>query len=483
VTDIAFSSAKRLAGLIRSGKIGCLELLDHFLGRVERHNPALNAIVVTDIPKARRRAREADRARAKREFWGPLHGVPMTVKDSFDMAGLPTTWGSPDYRDNIAAADSLAVKRLRAAGAVPFGKTNVPIWLADLQAFNDVYGRTKNPWNTALSPGGSSGGSTAALAAGLTGIEMGSDIAGSIRAPAHMCGVYGHKPTSGICPPLGHTLDGNLAPLDMLVIGPLGRSADDLALGLAAIAGPDEIDAAGIRLALPRPRKTALREFRVGVITGDATAPVAREISDMVQRLADFLAKRKVKVSTTARPAIDLEVAHRTFDVLLRSATSARQTDAELAANLAARQALDPADDGKRARRLRGLTLQHRDWLRLDETRHRMRWAWHEFFKDYDLLLCPQTCAAAFPHATGSTYEREIAIDGTAHPFMNHVFWAGYSGVAYLPATVAPMGFTSGGLPVGVQIIGPHYGDLTCIGFARLLEREYQGFVPPPGYE
>jgi amidase len=482
VTDIAFSSAKRLAALIRSGKIGCLELLDHFLARVERHNPELNAIVVTDIPKARRRAREADRTRARGEFWGPLHGVPMTVKDSFDMAGLPTTWGSPDYRANVAATDSLAVKRWRAAGAIPFGKTNVPIWLADLQAFNDIYGRTKNPWNTALTPGGSSGGSTAALAAGLTGIEMGSDIAGSIRAPATLCGVFGHKPTFGICPPHGHALDGNKAPLDMLVVGPLGRSADDLALGLAAMAGPDEIEATGLRLALPRPRKKKLHEYKVGVICDHPTAPVTRELGDMIQRLVEFLAKRKVKVSTTARPAIDLDHAHRTFDVLLRSATSARQTDAELAANVAARHALDPADDGKRARRLRGLTLAHRDWLRLDETRQRMRWAWHEFFKEYDFLLCPETCSLAFPHTSVPPYERDLIIDGATHPFMNHVFWAGYSGMAYLPATAAPIGFTPGGIPAGIQIVGPQYGDFGCIGFARLLEREYQGFVPPPNY-
>jgi amidase len=312
---------------------------------------------------------------------------------------------------------------------------------------------------------------------------MGSDIAGSIRAPAHLCGVFGHKPTFGICPPLGHTLDGNVAALDMLVVGPLARGADDLAIGLAAMAGPDEIEATGLRLSLPRPRKNELREFKVAVIVDDPTAPVAREMSDMIQRLVDFLAKRKVKVSTTARPKIDIETAHRTFDILLRSATSARQTDVELAANLAARQALDPKDDGKRARRLRGLTLVHHDWLRLDETRHRMRWAWHEFFQDYDLLLCPETCSFAFPHTMGLTYDRDITIDGVVYPFMNHVFWAGYSGMVYLPGTVAPMGFTSGGLPAGIQIVGPQYGDLTCIRFARLLEREYQAFVAPPGYE
>jgi amidase len=483
MTDIGYLPAKRLASLIRRGEIGCLELLDHYLARVERYNPKLNAIVVTDIPNARRRARAADRARAKGAWWGPLHGVPMTVKDSFDMAGLPTTWGAPAYRDNIAAKDSLAVRRWRDAGAILFGKTNVPIWLADSQAFNDIYGTTNNPWDLARAPGGSSGGSSAALAAGLTAIETGSDIASSIRNPAHICGLFGHKPTYGICPPHGHALDGNVAPLDILVIGPLARSADDLALGLSVLAGPDEIDAAGYRLALPPPRRKRLRDFKVAIVADDPVAPVARDVRALLERLAGFLRRQRVRVGDGARPDIDMTEIGRTFDVLLRAATSARQTDAELAANVERLGALAPGADTKRARMLRGVTLRHRDWLRLDETRHRMRWKWHEFFKEYDLLLCPAMCAAAMPHDRTPPYDREIVIDGKTYPFHNQVFWSGYSGVAYLPASVAPIGFTPAGLPVGVQIVGPQYGDRTCIEFARLLEREYQAFVPPPGYE
>ena len=213
MTDIALLPAKRLAGMIRSGKIGCLELLEHYLDRVERYNPALNAIIVTDIPKARRRARAADRARAKGELWGPLHGVPMTVKEAFDVAGQPTTWGVPDYANHIASANALSVDRWLDAGVVLFGKTNVPIWLADAQSFNAIYGTTNSPWNLGMSPGGSSGGSTAALAAGLTGIEMGSDIASSVRTPAALCGLFGHKPTFGICPTNGHAVNDNVAAL------------------------------------------------------------------------------------------------------------------------------------------------------------------------------------------------------------------------------------------------------------------------------
>ena len=218
--DTAFQSAASLAAGLRERRIGCLELLDHFIARVERFNPDLNAIVVFDFERARERAREADAALARGETWGPLHGLPMTVKDSYDVAGLPTTWGVPELRDNIATSNAVAVDRLLAAGAVIFGKTNIPFNLADFQSYNDIYGTTNNPWDLALVPGGSSGGAAAALAAGLTGLEAGSDIGGSIRNPAHYCGVYGHKPTWGVLPLRGHAKPGVLAPTDISVVGP-----------------------------------------------------------------------------------------------------------------------------------------------------------------------------------------------------------------------------------------------------------------------
>lgn len=483
MTDPALLPATRLASLVRRRKIGCLELLNHFLTRVERFNPALNAIIATDIPRARRRAREADRALDRGERWGPLHGVPMTVKDSFHVAGLPTTWGVPSQRNNIARADALPVKRLRGAGAIIFGKTNVPIWLADAQSFNDIHGTTRNPWDPERSPGGSSGGSGAALAAGLTGLEMGSDIAGSVRNPAAWCGLFAHKPTQGICPTDGHALGGNRAPLDMLVIGPLARSAGDLSLLLSVIAGPDEIDAAGLRLSLPRPRKKGLAEYRVALLLEDETVPTARDQRTLHQALARFLRRNGVKVGIGVRPRFDAADSHRVFDVLLRAATSGRQTDEELAANMKARNRLAPGDDGKRARMLRGVTLPHRDWLRLDEARHRIRWKWHEFFGRYDLLLAPITVSAAMRHDHTPPYQRSVPVDGVMQPFMNQVSLPGYANLAYLPSAVAPIGLDGEGLPVGIQIIGPQYGDLTCIHFARLLERHYRGFVPPPGYE
>src|SRR5499426_3005539 len=242
--DVPFRSARQLAADIRKKKIGCLELLDLYLARVDKHDGTLNAVVVRDFERARTRARAADRALAKRDVWGPLHGVPMTIKESYDVAGLPTTWGVPVYKDRIATKNALAVDRLLAAGVVLFGKTNVPLYLGDWQSFNAIYGTTNNPWDLTRAPGGSSGGSAAALAAGLTGIEAGSDIGGSIRVPAHFCGVFGLKPTWGVVSPKGQALPGSYAYSDMSVIGPLARSAGDLDIALDAMAGPDDIDGA-----------------------------------------------------------------------------------------------------------------------------------------------------------------------------------------------------------------------------------------------
>jgi amidase len=249
--ELHYQSATTLARALRDGRLGARELLEHFLVRIDRHNPALNALVWQDREGARARADAADAARARGEPLGPLHGLPMTIKESYNLAGAPSTWGVPELRGNLADEDALAVQRLKAAGANVFGKTNVPLRLADFQSYNDIYGTTENPWCKGRTPGGSSGGSAAALAAGLTGLEIGSDIGGSIRNPAHFCGVFGHKPTWGLLPPRGHALGGALSPTDISVIGPLARSADDLETALRLMAGPDALEAAGLQLDLP----------------------------------------------------------------------------------------------------------------------------------------------------------------------------------------------------------------------------------------
>jgi amidase len=479
--DMAFWSAKRLAAHIRRGKASAMDLLEHYLARMERYNPALNAIIASDIPGAKKRARAADRALAKGDVWGPLHGVPMTVKESFQALGLPTTWGVPMFRDNRPPGNALAVDRLLGAGAVIFGKTNVPAWLGDWQAYNDIYGTTNNPWDLARTPGGSSGGSAAALAAGLTGFELGSDIGGSIRTPAHFCGVYGHKPTYGICPPTGHALADWAAQADIAVVGPLGRSADDLAIGLAAIAGPDKIDAAGTKLALPAPSKTRLREFKVAVMSDHALAPIDHEVQALLQRLVAFLAKQRVKLNDTARPQIDFAESYRIYRLLFAAAISGGQTAEEFQRNRATAEALSPDDGSHGALMVRANVLYHKDWLGLNEQRHHLRRSWSAFFEGFDLLLCPIAPCPAVPHDHRAFSERTITVSGKSRPYHELLFWPSLPLAAYLPATVAPIGRTESGLPVGVQIIGPQYGDRSCIAFAQLLEREYQGFEPPPG--
>ena len=481
--DVPFRSARQLAAEIRRKKVGCLELLDLYLARVDKYDGALNAIVVRDIERARTRARAADRALARRDVWGPLHGVPITVKESYDVAGLPTTWGVPTYKSNVAKSNAVVVDRLLAAGAVLFGKTNVPLFLADWQSFNAIYGTTNNPWDVTRAPGGSSGGSAAALAAGLTGLEAGSDIGSSIRNPAHFCGVFGHKPTWGIVPRTGQALPWQQAPVDIDVVGPLARSADDLALALSIMAGPEPTEAAGWQLRLRAPKARRLRDFRVALMLDVPEAPVDRAVQDRLRALGDFLGRQKVKVDDRARPAIDTAEAFAVYTRLLRSATSDRQSDADFAKNTELAASLPSGDQSYYARATRAAVLSHRDWLAANETRTRMRRAWAEFFTRYDLLLCPVAGVAAFPHdQKRERHERTVLVNGRERPVTEHLFWAGYSGMSFLPSTASPCGFTQAGLPVGVQIIGPQYGDLTCLAFARLLEREFQPFVPPPGF-
>ncbi len=481
--DLPFQTAKQLAAAVRKKKIGCLELLDLYLKRVETYNPELNAVIATDIEGARKRARAADRAVKAGKKLGPLHGVPMTIKESFDVAGFPTTWGDPAFKDTVAETNALVVQRMLDAGVTLFGKTNVPLNLADWQSYNEIYGQTNNPWDLSRSPGGSSGGAGAALAAGLTGIEAGSDIGASIRNPAHYCGVWGHKPTWGVVSPKGHRLGNTVAYPDINVVGPLARGAEDLEIALDAMAGPDEIDARGWRLSLPRPKKSRLRDFRVAVLRTDRNAEVDRAIQGEIQKLADFLAKKKAAVDDKARPAFDTAELLDTYIKLLRGATSARLSDEAFAKAAADAAALPAGDKSYFAQMQRGNSLPHRTWLRLDERRHRYRLAWEAFFDDFDVMICPISMGAAFPHDhVDPRHERTIAINNKKLPVVDQVFWAGYSGVAYLPSTAVPIGQTADGLPIGVQVIGRQYDDHTTIAFAKLLEKEYRGFEPPPAY-
>jgi amidase len=484
MTDWAYRSATAMAQAVRAGKVGCLELLERHLARVGQHNPALNAVVVLDADRARARAREADAAIARGQSWGPLHGVPMTVKESFDVPGLPTTWGVPAHRDNVATAPAAAVEALLQAGAIVFGKTNVPLLLGDMQTFNEIYGTTSNPWDVERVPGGSSGGAAAALAAGMTALELGSDIGGSIRNPAHYCGVYGHKPSFGLVPQHGHWIPGAHAVVDMSTCGPLARSADDLAAALGIVAGPEPIERPAWRLALPPPRRTALRDFRVAVMIDDPSCPVDHAVGAGVQAIAEAAARAGATVDDTARPPVDTARAYALYLQLLRGATGALLGREAFDQARAQAARLDPADASVAARLLRGVVQDHRTWFQGHEERQALRAAWGAFFERHDVLLCPVVPTAAFPHdQKRDRVDRRLLVNGREQEYNSQLFWVGLATLPYLPATVAPAGRTPAGLPVGVQIIGPYLGDRTTIELARLLAEVMEGFVPPPGYQ
>ncbi|RIL05502.1 MAG: amidase [Proteobacteria bacterium] len=481
--DLAFRSATELAAALRARRVGCEELLEHYLARAARWNPAINAIVAWDVEGARERARRADAALARGESWGPLHGVPMTIKDSIEVAGMPTTSGAPALREHRPAAHAPAAQRAIDAGAVVFGKTNLPIYAGDFQSYNDVYGVTRNPWNPERTPGGSSGGSAAALAAGLTGLEIGSDIGGSIRNPSHFCGTYGLKPSYGLVPTRGHVPGppGTLAEADLAVIGPMARSAADLALGLDVLAGPDRWDARAWRVELPPPRADRLRDFRVAAWLDHPQGALASEVAERLHAAVDAIARAGAHVDAAARP-VDGDESFALYLRMLYGVLANGFPPALLEGLDAAWPRLASEDTGLQANLVRGVSQRHRDWLRDAERRARLRAAWDAFFRDFDVLLAPVMPTAAFAHDHSDIATRTIAVEGKQVPYFQQLFWAGVVGVVHLPSVVAPVGRTPEGLPVGVQIVAPYLEDRTAIRFAERLAEAIGGFVAPPGF-
>ena len=477
--DPTFLSATQLADLVRTREIGALELLDHFITRTENHDARINAVVVRDFDRARTHARQLD---SQSDKSAPFFGVPMTAKESFDIEGLPSTRGHVAAKDTPVRKSSIAIRRLQAAGAVVFGKTNVPVDLADWQSYNPLYGATANPWNNDHTPGGSSGGSAAAVAAGLTGMDIGSDIGGSIRVPAHYCGIYGHKPTHALLPNYGDPATSAAAGTDISVIGPMARSSSDLAVALDILAGPDP-DETAMTMLLPVPRFTSLKELRVAVWAEQPGQATDQETTAKLLELADALQREGATVSRTARPVFDATEAYHLYLRLLDAGWSGRNTE-QVTANKRKRASDLPADDDSAdAIMVRMVDVTHRAWLGLNEKRFQWRRAWSAFFREWDVLLCPVIATAALPHRQdGNTWDRKITIDGKQIAYNDMLFWPGLTCGYHLPATAAPVGSTKVGLPLGVQIVGPIYGDRSTIEAAALLEQAWMGFRPPPGW-
>jgi amidase len=484
-SSFTYASARETVAALATRQVSSAELVNQAVARIEALDSRINAVVVRDFERARAAARQADAAIGRGEK-RPLLGLPMTVKESFNVAGLPTTWGLPSAKGWQPAEDAVVVARLKAAGAIILGKTNVPLMLADFQSYNEIYGTTNNPWDLARTPGGSSGGSAAAVAVGYVPLEMGSDLGGSLRAPAHYCGVFGHKPTHEVVPHRGHTPP-RARPLpgwtDLSVVGPMARSAADLALGLDVVAGPDEPDAVGYRLALPPPRHSELKEYRVVLVDSHPLIPTAAAVRTAIDRLGDRLVKAGCKVERGNSSMPDLARSAQLY-ALLQNAVSGGGMDAQGYERARAGAASIPADSTDLAGlRLRGTVLSHREWLRAHGARREVQQQWRELFRSVDVVVCPVHPVPAWPHDHTPRESRVIEIDGEKRPWMDTLrVWGSVATVPGLPATAAPIGLSDTGLPIGVQIVGPQLEDRTTIEFARLMEREFGGFVPPPGF-
>ncbi|HXZ86041.1 MAG TPA: amidase, partial [Myxococcota bacterium] len=454
--ELAFTTATELAGMLRRRELSSRELLELLLARVAKHGKALNAVVTLDEERARADAAAADEELARGRVRGPLHGLPMTIKDTFETAGLRTTAGAPDLAQHVPERDADAVARLRRAGAVIFGKTNVPFMAGDWQSWNEIFGTTNNPWNPARVPGGSSGGAAAAVATGETPLELGSDIGGSIRVPSHWSGVFGHKPSWGIVPQRGHIppLPGMLAQPDLNVCGPLARSVEDLSLALDVLAGPVELDAAGWRLELPPPRRTRLSDYRVAACFHDDAYPVDASVRSRLEAAVEELRRAGAKLQVLPKLPFDLRAARRAYETLLFPLMGASFPPAALDAlrELAAKA---PADDGSpMVAQARDMTASHGEWLRANEERERLRALMHAQFREFDVLLLPVNQLPAIPHMHEPPMPlRTLSVNGKTIPYIDLLSWICLATMCKLPATVAPVGRTPDGLPVGIQIV------------------------------
>ncbi|QEI07670.1 amidase [Pigmentiphaga aceris] len=488
---LVFAPAHEQARALAEGRVSAVELLAYTLARIDRLNPVINAVIVRDDTSAYAAARAADAALARGER-KPLLGVPITFKENFDVAGLVTSVGDPAWADNRAQVDAPAVTALREAGAVVIGKTNVPLALADLQSFNAIYGTTNNPWNLAHTPGGSSGGSAAAVAAGFSALDLGTDIGGSIRIPAHFTGTFGHKPSYGLVYNGGLGVPpGKQSLRDLSVAGPLARSAQDLELALTLLLNRDPQANKTWRAELPAPRQHRLRDFRVLLLTqwpGQDRSESEQWVHDRLVAVVQAAGITPLTIEDLPDGLWpDLPATHRLYRSLLTATRPAPRPDTPHAK--AEAQALrEGSDDSDEIAGRRGPHLTHGEWLEKNEARMQLRQRWSRIFEHIDLVLTPNLVTTAFRHDPNPPKQtRTIPVsyaDGVRQLGFFELFnWAGLPVLPGLPATAFPLGLDALGLPVGAQAIGPFLEDLTPIRFAHLLQQAgLSQFVVPPGF-
>jgi amidase len=457
MSDPTLWTAVDQARAIAERRLSSSELLELVAARIDSLDPSVNAVCTLDLDAARTAARRADDLTVSGAALPPMHGLPMTVKDAIATAGMRSTGGAVALRDFVPASDATAVARLRAAGAIVIGKTNLPEWSGDWQSFNEMFGTTNNPWDVTRTPGGSSGGAAAAVATGMTSVELGTDIGGSVRVPSAFCGVFGHKPSFGVIPTLGYLDEpnGGTTESDVNVFGPIARGAADLDLLLDVLAGPLPAMSPAWRLELPPAEVTSLRGLRIGVWLDDSLVPVDHEMTSVLQRAVTAAAGTGAVLVDDVRPDVDLQRAWRTSVRLIGAAVGVS----------------DEVDRGP----------SHRDWLFLHRERAALRDAWARVFESVDVLLCPVTSTVAFAHLQeGYWGDRVIEVNGEQRRYHELEAWPAIVGAAYLPSTSTPVGRTSRGLPVGVQVVGPYLHDRRTIAVSRLLAEVVGGYVPPP---
>lgn len=474
-----YSTATEMRAALQAKAISSQELYAIHRERIEERNEPLNAIVINTFDRGEAAAKEADRRIAAGEH-APLLGVPTTLKESEQVAGLPQSAGLIQMKDHVPGSDGQVPARVFAAGAALLGKTNIPVALGDWQSDSPVYGRANNPWNLGRSPGGSTGGGGAALAAGMTPLEIGSDIGGSIRVPAAFNGVYGHRPSESAIPRTG-SFPGSQFPVETAIMGtqgPLARSAFDLELLFDVVAGPDVDADVAWRLELPPARHKSLRDFRVAVLPWFDWVPVQPEVRMAVGELFAWLEHQGVKVAEVS-PEFDWHEHLYDYTRLLLAQTSMGSTPEQRAASAAGQRELGNPFAMAMAD---GQTMDFAAATALLGRRAALKHQWRQFFRDWDVLITPTFARTAFEHRDDPQPKRMSVIDGQEIPYFLQIFYPQTAIFCGLPATAFPAGLDAEGLPIGLQAVGPNLEDRTPLQFAQLLEREWRGFEKPPGY-
>lgn len=477
MADLSARDATAQIAALQARTVSAVELLQAALARHHAVHSSLNAVVATAVERAMLQARAIDELRARGEPLGPLAGLPMTVKDTLDVAGLAASSGLAELRRR-QAADAAAVAGARRGGAVIWGKTNVPVMAGDWQSYNALYGTTNNPWDLERTPGGSSGGAAAALAAGVTALEIGSDIGGSLRVPAGFCGVYSHKPSWGLVSQQGHVppAPGSRVQRDLNVVGPMARSARDLRLLLSVIAE------AAVAPVAPPP---ALSQLRIGLWLDEPLLPLDPQVREVIEAFAAKVARAGAEVQPVRAP-VDVTALLDAYVLLLGATLSEDMPEAAIrrmelmrpGARLARASGAGPFS---RAASVLAQTARHREWMAADAVRARLRHEIGAWFGKFDVLMAPIAPVAAFRHDHRPFDARRLkGSDGREHPYTAMLGWIALATACHLPATAIPAGRTPDGLPVGVQLIGPYGADSRTLGVAQALEELVRGFEPPP---